>query len=81
VADNSIGFTAAYDDVDSAVADLEALAKLRDDKVVGSYDAAVVELENGKPHIVKRVDNPPTGRRHAQGCVAGERSRSIGTAK
>jgi hypothetical protein len=58
MADNSIGFTAVYDDVDSAVADLNALDKLHDDKVVGKYDAAVVDLENGKPHIVKRVDNP-----------------------
>jgi hypothetical protein len=58
MADNSIGFTAVYDDVDSALADLDALDKLHDDKVVGKYDAAVVDLENGKPHIVKRVDNP-----------------------
>jgi hypothetical protein len=58
MADNSIGFTAVYDDVDSAMADLNALDKLHDDKVVGKYDAAVVDLENGKPHIVKRVDNP-----------------------
>ena len=58
MADNSIGFTAVYDDVDSAVADLDALGKLHDEVVVGKYDAAVVDLENGKPHIVKRVDNP-----------------------
>jgi hypothetical protein len=58
MAGNSIGFTAVYDDVDSAVADLDALGKLHDDKVVGKYDAAVVHLEDGKPHIVKRVDNP-----------------------
>jgi hypothetical protein len=55
---NSIGFTAVYDDVDSAMADLNALDKLHDDKVVGKYDAAVVDLEDGNPHIVKRVDNP-----------------------
>ena len=58
MADNSIGFTAVYDDVDSALADLDALDNLHDDKVLGKYDAAVVDLENGKPHIVKRVDNP-----------------------
>jgi len=58
MADNSIGFTAVYDDVDSALADLHALDNLHDDKVLGKYDAAVVDLENGKPHIVKRVDNP-----------------------
>jgi len=58
MADNSIGFTAVYDDVDSALADIDALDKLHDVKVVGKYDAAVVDLENRKPHIVKRVDNP-----------------------
>ena len=58
MANNSIGFTAVYDSVDSAMADLNALDELHDDKVVGKYDAAVVDLENGKPHIVKRVDNP-----------------------
>ena len=58
MADNSIGFTAVYDDVDSALADLDALDNLHDDKVLGKYDAAVVDLEDGKPHIVKRVDNP-----------------------
>src|SRR5262245_11343325 len=58
MADNSIGFTAVYDDVDSAIADLDALDELHDDKVVGKYDAAVDDLEAGQPHIVKRVDNP-----------------------
>jgi uncharacterized membrane protein len=58
MSDNSIGFTAVYDDVDSAVADLDSLGKLHEDKVVGKYDAAVVDLKNGEPHIVKRVDNP-----------------------
>ena len=45
MADNSIGFTAVYDDVDSALADLDALDNLHDDKVLGKYDAAVVDLE------------------------------------
>jgi hypothetical protein len=58
MADNSIGFTAVYDDVDSALADLDALDNLHDDKVVGDYDAAVVDLEDGEPHIVKRADHP-----------------------
>src|SRR6476659_3440398 len=58
MADNSIGYTAVYDAVGSAVADPDALSELHYDKVMGKYDAAVVDLENGKPHIVKRVDNP-----------------------
>jgi hypothetical protein len=26
--------------------------------LIGKYDAAVIDQENGKPHIVKRVDRP-----------------------
>jgi hypothetical protein len=26
--------------------------------MIGSYDAAVIDQENGKPHIVKRMDRP-----------------------
>jgi hypothetical protein len=58
MADNSIGYVAVYDDVNSALADLDALGQLHDADVVGKYDAAVVDQENGKAHIVKRVDNP-----------------------
>ena len=58
MADNSIAYVAVYDDVDSALADLDAFGELHDDEVVGKYDAAVIDQENGKPHIVKRVDNP-----------------------
>jgi hypothetical protein len=58
MADNSISYVAHYGDVDSALADLDALGDLHDKGVVGNYDAAVVDQENGKPHIVKRVDNP-----------------------
>ena len=47
MADNSIGFTAVYDDVDSAVADLDALGKLHDDKVVGKYDAESSTMFSG----------------------------------
>jgi uncharacterized membrane protein len=39
----------------SALADIEHLHK---DRVIGSYDAAVIEKENGKPHIAKRMDRP-----------------------
>jgi hypothetical protein len=28
--------------------------------MIGSYDAAVIDKENGKPHIVKRMDRPHT---------------------
>jgi hypothetical protein len=55
---NSVGYVAVYDDVNSALADLDALGGLHDDDLIGKYDAAVIDQENGKPHIVKRVDRP-----------------------
>lgn len=58
MADNSVAYVAVYDDVDSALADLDALEELREDELIGKYDAAVIDQENGKPHIVKRVDRP-----------------------
>ena len=58
MADNSVAYVAVYDDVDSALADLQALGELHDDELIGKYDAAVIDQENGKPHIVKRVDHP-----------------------
>jgi hypothetical protein len=58
MADNTIVYTAVYDDKDAALADLEALEELHDKHVLGKYDAAVVDKEDGKPHIVKRVDRP-----------------------
>jgi hypothetical protein len=58
MADNSVGYVAVYDDVNSALADLDALDALHDDDLIGKYDAAVIDQEDGKPHIVKRVDRP-----------------------
>ena len=58
MADNSVAYVAVYDDVDSALADLDALGELHDEDLIGKYDAAVIDQENGKPHIVKRVDHP-----------------------
>jgi uncharacterized membrane protein len=49
---------AVYDDVDSALADLETFGDLHDVDLIGKYDAAVIDQEDGKPHIVKRVDRP-----------------------
>jgi hypothetical protein len=58
MSDNSIGYVAVYDDVNSALTDLDAIGELHGDDVVGKYDAAVVDQEDGRPHIVKRIDNP-----------------------
>lgn len=51
-------YTAVYDDKTKALADLRALEELHDRDLLGKYDAAVIDKENGKPHIAKRVDKP-----------------------
>jgi uncharacterized membrane protein len=51
-------YTAVYDDVSAALADLKDLEQLHQDDLIGKYDAAVIDQENGKPHIVKRMDRP-----------------------
>ncbi len=51
-------FTAAYNDVNSALADLDAVEQLHKDDAIGKFDAAVIDKENGKAHIVKRMDRP-----------------------
>src|SRR5271166_800655 len=51
-------YTAVYDNVTDALADLDALEKLHEEEMIGKYDAAVIDQENGKPHIVKRMDRP-----------------------
>jgi uncharacterized membrane protein len=56
--DNAILYVAVYDNPDSAHADLDALEKLRTADLIGSYDAAVIDQEDGRPHIVKRADHP-----------------------
>src|ERR1700739_23928 len=56
--DNMLLYTAVYDGVDQALADLNAIEVLHEDKIVGKFDAAVIDNEEGKPHIVKRMDRP-----------------------
>src|SRR5579864_418643 len=51
-------YAAAYETVDAALADLDAIEQLHKDEVIGQYDAAVIDQENGKPHVVKRMDRP-----------------------
>ena len=51
-------YTAAYETVTAALADLDAIEQLHKDELIGKYDAAVIDKENGKPHIVKRRDRP-----------------------
>jgi len=51
-------YAAAYPTVAAAQAVLDTIEHLHRDEVVGKYDAAVVDKENGKPHVVKRMDHP-----------------------
>jgi hypothetical protein len=51
-------YAAAYETVDAALTDLDAIEQLHKDEVIGQYDAAVIDQENGKPHVVKRMDRP-----------------------
>ncbi|HVM56991.1 MAG TPA: hypothetical protein VMT74_05980 [Gaiellaceae bacterium] len=56
--ENMVAYTAVYSDKEDALADLKALDELHKEKVLGKYDAAVIDQEDGKPHIVKRADKP-----------------------
>ncbi|HUA44459.1 MAG TPA: hypothetical protein VMA77_04485 [Solirubrobacteraceae bacterium] len=56
--DNFVLYTAVYGNVDDALADLSSLDDLHKDDVIGKFDAAVIDKENGAPHIVKRLDRP-----------------------
>jgi hypothetical protein len=51
-------YAAAYESVQAAEADLDAIEQLHKDEAIGQYDAAVIDKENGKPHVVKRMDRP-----------------------
>ena len=51
-------YTAVYDDLSTALADLSAVEQLHQDDLIGKFDAAVIDQENGKPHIAKRFDRP-----------------------
>lgn len=51
-------YAAIYGSVAAAETDLDAIEALHKDKVIGSFDAAIIDKENGKPHVAKRVDRP-----------------------
>ena len=51
-------YAAAYESVDAALADLDAVEQLHKDEAIGQYDAAVIDREDGKPHVAKRLDRP-----------------------
>lgn len=51
-------YTAVYDSVSPAIEDLGAIEDLHEQSIIGKYDAAVIDQEQGRPHIVKRMDRP-----------------------
>jgi hypothetical protein len=53
-------YAATYPTVAAARAVLDTIEHLPKDEVTGDYDAAVIDKENGKPHVVKRMDHPHT---------------------
>jgi hypothetical protein len=50
-------YTATYPTVAAASAALHAIKQVNKE-VAGTYDAAVVDKENGKAHVVRRMDHP-----------------------
>jgi hypothetical protein len=52
--ENLIIYGAVYEDIYAALADLESFEKSNDRRSAGPYDAAVIALRDGLPHIVKR---------------------------
>jgi hypothetical protein len=51
-------YTAAYETLDAALTALDAIEQAHKDELIGKYDAAVIDKENGKPHVAKRLDRP-----------------------
>ena len=58
MADNNqmLLYAAAYETLDAALADMDSVEQLHKDKMIGKFDAAVIDQQDGKPHIVKRMD-------------------------
>ena len=58
MADNNqmVLYAAAYETVDAALADMDTVEQLHKDKMIGKFDAAVIDQQDGESHIVKRLD-------------------------
>jgi len=52
-------YAASYNNLSAAEADLDAIDQLHKDKMIGQFDAAVIDKKDGKPHVAKRMDRPP----------------------
>ena len=56
--DRLVVHVAAFSSVADAEQALATIEQLYKDGAVGTLDAAVIDKENGKPHVVKRMDRP-----------------------
>ena len=56
--DRLVVHVAAFSSVPDAEQALATIEQLYKDGAVGTLDAAVIDKENGKPHVVKRLDGP-----------------------
>ena len=56
--DRLVVHVAAFSSVPDAEQALATIEQLYKDGAVGTLDAAVIDKENGKPHVVKRMDAP-----------------------
>ena len=51
-------YTAVYDDVETALAQLEALEYQHEREFIGDYAATVLECHDGKSRVVEQVGDP-----------------------
>jgi hypothetical protein len=51
-------YTVVYGSVEDALFDLDTLEELHAEEAFGKFDAAVIDMQDGKPNIVRRVDRP-----------------------
>ena len=60
MADNEpmVLYAASYESASAAMTALDDVEQLHRDQLIGKYDAAVIDKEDGKPRIVKRMDRP-----------------------
>jgi hypothetical protein len=49
-------YAAAYESLDAALADLDAIGQLNKDESMGTFDAAVIDRYYGQPQVAKRLD-------------------------
>ena len=51
-------YAAAYETVDAALADLDSIELAHMQEMIGQYDAAVIDKQDGMPHVVRRMVRP-----------------------